>query len=103
MSVFDITVMHILEKIHSTTDFIFMISEVEGILQTATALTVKLLSVNSSLHPYFVMSRMSSNRGFAMTQSVVRMPGTMVSDWEPRVYAKSFSKNNFKRALLCTF
>jgi hypothetical protein len=32
MSVFDITVMHaILEKIHSTTDFIFMISEVEGI------------------------------------------------------------------------
>lgn len=39
MSVFDITVNHILEKTHSATDFIFMISEVEGILQTATALT----------------------------------------------------------------
>ncbi|MCI1034841.1 hypothetical protein [Raoultella terrigena] len=39
MSVFDITVNHILEKTHSATDFISMISEVEGILQTATALT----------------------------------------------------------------
>ena len=39
MSVFDITVNHILEKTHSATDFICMLSEVEGILQTATALT----------------------------------------------------------------
>ncbi|WP_437890429.1 hypothetical protein [Phytobacter sp. V91] len=39
MSVFDITVTHILEKTHSATEFIFMVSEVEGILQTATALT----------------------------------------------------------------
>lgn len=39
MSVFDITVNHILNKTHSATDFICMLSEVEGILQTATALT----------------------------------------------------------------
>lgn len=40
VSVFDITANYILENTHSATDFIVMISEVEGILQTATALTI---------------------------------------------------------------